>query len=393
MILIAECITGGGVLKAYRCSNVACIALLNILTVVTVHLKNTADTLAASLAGVVNGRACLKSSRIYTEEAELSDKGIGRDLKGKSSKRLAVRAVTLNFLVGAGIDSLNRGNIGGGGHIVNNSVEKLLNALVAVGCSANNRNHLIGDGGFADAFFDLGDGNLVTVEIFLKQFFVLLGNVFHHFLVIFLSNLFHIVGDIGNIDVGSQIVCVNVCLHFNKVDKTLEFILGAYGQLDGHSVALESGVHHIENMIEVGTHNVHLINIDHTGNLVFIGLAPYGFRLGLNAALSAKNRYRTVQHAERTLNFSGEVNVAGGVDDVDAILVLGIAGFPETGGSSRGNGYTSLLLLLHPVHGGGTVVNLTDLMVDSGIVKYALAGSCFTGVDMGHNANISGHFK
>ena len=102
MILIAESIAGGGVLEAYGCGDVACIALLNILTVIAVHLKNTADTLAASLAGVVNGRACLKGSRIDAEEAELAHEGVGCDLEGQSRERLGIRAVTLDFLVGVG---------------------------------------------------------------------------------------------------------------------------------------------------------------------------------------------------------------------------------------------------------------------------------------------------
>ena len=45
----------------------------------------------------------------------------------------------------------------------------------------------------------------------------------------------------------------------------------------------------------------------------------------------------------------------------DAVQTAG-AYLPEGGGSSRGNGDTTLLLLLHPVHGGGTVMYLTNLV-------------------------------
>ena len=45
----------------------------------------------------------------------------------------------------------------------------------------------------------------------------------------------------------------------------------------------------------------------------------------------------------------------GGVDDVDAVAL------PEAGGGGGGDGDAALLLLRHPVHGGGAVMGLTDL--------------------------------
>ena len=51
-------------------------------------------------------------------------------------------------------------------------------------------------------------------------------------------------------------------------------------------------------LIEVGTHDVHLIYISHTGYLVVISLTPNGLRLGLNTALSAENCYRAIEYTE-----------------------------------------------------------------------------------------------
>ena len=51
------------------------------------------------------------------------------------------------------------------------------------------------------------------------------------------------------------------------------------------------------------------------------------------------------------------------------------------------------LLLRHPVHGGGTVVGIADLVVYTGVVQNTLGGSSLTGVDVRHDADISGSLQ
>ena len=85
------------------------------------------------------------------------------------------------------------------------------------------------------------------------------------------------------------------------------------------------------------------------------------------------------------------VCVARGVDDVDTglgELLLGTS--PVAGGGGGGDGDAALLLLRHPVHGGGAVMGLTDLVVDAGVVEDALGGSGLAGVDVSHDADVSG---
>src|SRR5699024_10802495 len=57
----------------------------------------------------------------------------------------------------------------------------------------------------------------------------------------------------------------------------------------------------------------------------------------------------TIEHAQRTLHLDGEVDVAGGVDDVDLVVV------PVSGGRGARDRDSAFLLLRHPVHGAGTV--------------------------------------
>ena len=79
--------------------------------------------------------------------------------------------------------------------------------------------------------------------------------------------------------------------------------------------------------------------------------------------------------------------MSGGVDDIYAMAL------PECGSSSGGNGDTSLLLLLHPVHCRGTIMGLTDLMSSTGVEQNTLGGGGLTSVNVGHNADITGILK
>src|SRR5690606_28604271 len=90
-----------------------------------------------------------------------------------------------------------------------------------------------------------------------------------------------------------------------------------------------------------------------------------------------------VEHAQRPLHLDGEVDVTRGVDEVDLVVA------PEAGGRGRGDGDAAFLLLRHPVHGGGAVVDLTELVVDPGVEQDPLGGGRLTGVDVRHDADVA----
>src|SRR5690606_3647730 len=49
----------------------------------------------------------------------------------------------------------------------------------------------------------------------------------------------------------------------------------------------------------------------------------------------------------------------------------------------------ALLLLLHPVHGGGTVMHFTQLVADAGVEQDALGRGGLAGIDVGHDAEVA----
>ncbi len=75
--------------------------------------------------------------------------------------------------------------------------------------------------------------------------------------------------------------------------------------------------------------------------------------------------------------------MAGGIDDVDAVVV------PEAGRGRGRDGDAALLLLRHPVHGRSSVVDLTHLVGDPRIEQDSLRRRRLTGIDVRHDADIA----
>src|SRR5690606_10406055 len=86
--------------------------------------------------------------------------------------------------------------------------------------------------------------------------------------------------------------------------------------------------------------------------------------------------------------FDSEVHVAGGVDDVEAVLHA-IARLPRRSRGCRCDGDTAFLLLLHPVHGRSAIMGLAHLMVLARVIEDALGRGRLAGIDVSHDAEIT----
>ena len=145
-------------------------------------------------------------------------------------------------------------------------------------------------------------------------------------------------------------------LHADQIDEALEVVLRADRQLDGDRLGAEALHDVVEALEEIGARLVHLVGEDDARNLVLVALAPDRLGLRLDALVGIEHAYRAVEHAQRALDLDGEIDVAGGVDDVEALAV------PEGGRRGRRDGDAALLLLLHPVHGGRALMDFADLV-------------------------------
>ena len=172
-------------------------------------------------------------------------------------------------------------------------------------------------------------------------------------------------------------------LHADEVNQTLKIVFGADRKLDRNRLGAEAVDDVLQTFIEVGARLIHLVGEDDTRNLVLVALAPDGFGLRLNALVGIEHAYCAVEHAQRTLDFDGEVDVAGSVDDVQTLAA------PERSRRSRCDCDAALLLLLHPIHRRGTFVHFADFMALAGVIENALGRRGFTGIDMRHDTEIT----
>ena len=394
MALVAQGVAGGGVLQTHDGGDIAGIHRVDILAVVGVHLQNAAHTLALALGGVQHGGTGRQLTGVNAEEGQAAHIGVGHDLEGQGGKGLVVAGTAILFLLGLGMGTHNSGHIRGSGHIVHDGVQQLLNTLVAVRAAAGDRHHFHGAGGLADGCADLLGRDLLALQIHLHDLVIEHGHSVQQLLAVLLGQIHHILGDRLDADILTQLIVVNISIHLHQIDDTAEGILFSDGQLDGYSIGLQTIVHHVQHVEEVRAGDVHLVDVDHPGDMVVVSLTPHGLRLRLNAALGAHDGDRAVQHAQRTFHFHGKVHVARRVNDVDTRLgELVLAAFPIAGGGRRGDGNTTLLLLLHPVHGGSTLMRLTQLVIHARIVQNTFCGRGLACVDVGHDADISCIFQ
>jgi len=172
----------------------------------------------------------------------------------------------------------------------------------------------------------------------------------------------------------------------DQVDDPGEQLARAERELDRDGLRSEPLADHLEALVEVRAHAVHLVDEDDARHAVAVGLTPYRFGLGLDAAHRVEQGDGAVEHPERALHLHREVHVPRGVDDVDAVLIA--TARPEAGGGGGGDRDPPLLLLLHPVHRGRPLVHLAQLVGAARVVEDPLGSRRLPGIDVGHDADV-----
>ena len=155
------------------------------------------------------------------------------------------------------------------------------------------------------------------------------------------------------------------------------------GSCSTSGVALSRVDHHVDAAEEVRAGAVELVDEAHPRHVVLVRLPPDVLGLRLHAGDTVVDRDRAVEHAQRPLDLDREVDVAGRVDDLDDVAL------PLALGGGGGDGDAALLLLLHPVHDGGALVDLTDLVGDAGVEQDPLGRRRLAGIDVRHDADVA----
>jgi hypothetical protein len=172
-------------------------------------------------------------------------------------------------------------------------------------------------------------------------------------------------------------------LHGDEIDNTGKVTLTSDRKLKDGWFGSEKVDDGINAVVEVGTSAVHLVEEAHTWDLVLVGLTPDSLSLRLDSGNTVENSDGTIEDTKGTLDFKGEVDVTWGVDDVNTVII------PSASGGSGSDGDTTLLFLFHPVHGGSTLVDLTDLVGLSSVEKNTFGGGGLSSINVSHDTDIT----
>ena len=382
----ADGVAGEGVLQAHRRADVAGGDLRQLLPVVGVHPQQAAHALPVAPGHVAHGGAGLDGSRIDTQEHQPADVGVNHDLEGQGRQGFAVQGLADLDGFGAGDGAFDGRHVQGRRQVADDGVEQRVNALAAHRAAAQHRDQLPVDRGVAEGGTEVVGADVLALKVLDEQSLVRLDDLFDHFLAIVVVGLLvfgrnrHQFGGIGHVVAP---IGIHDGLAFNQIDHAAKFVLGPDGHLHRNGVAFQPASNGLDGALVGSADPVHLVDEADAGNVVGVGLAPHGFRLGLHAGHGVQHHDAAVEDAQAPFHFGGEVHVAGGVDDVDLVVA------PVGRGCGGGDGDAPFLLLRHPVHGRGALIHAADLADATGEVEHALGNRGLAGVDMGDEADVT----
>ena len=389
MILSAEGIARADILESYTRTYIASADEINGVLVVGVHLEDTRYTLFLARTRIVYIRTGLQFTGVNSEVAQTSYIRVSSNLECQCCERLGIVGLARSNLFVARVCTFDNWCIHRRRQVRTYGVKHRLHTFVLERRTANNGEDVHAYATLADSGTNLvlGDSSGIR-EVLLHQHVVELGTCLQHLVTPLLS--------LGN-QVGRYILYGILCahrlvvpkngFHFNQINYTLERLLCSDRNLDWARLCTKHFLDLANNVKEVRTRTVHLVDVADTRYAVLVSLTPYGFRLRLYATYCAERSHSTVKDTKRTLYLDREVHVPRSVNQVDLVFVASIV--PVSSGSCRRDRYTTLLLLLHPVHGGSTIVHLADLVGQTRVEQDALRRSCLTGIDVSHNADIA----
>src|SRR5690606_26849842 len=306
-------------------------------------LHHTANALFLPLDRVQHRVARGQHAGINAGKGQGTNERVGRDLERQSGERRFIRSLALVFRCFVAffnvirMDTLNRRNVGRSRQEVDDGIENQRNTLVLERGTQHRRNDFTGNGALTQAGLDLFQGEVTLFQILGHQPFVGLGSGLDHLGAILFSLSLQLGLDLFLTEGHTLVVIVPVDgLHAQQVNLADEVLFGTDLQLQRNRSVTQTLLDLLDYAQEVGTLTVHLVDVDNTRYAVLVGLTPYGLGLRLNAGSTAEHHDSAVEHTQGTLNFDGEVNVTGGIDDVYAVVLVLLRGTLPEGSDSCG---------------------------------------------------------
>ena len=332
---------------------------------------------------------------------------IGLHLEGQRSERTVLVRLAGYLLPVEGL-ALHWRHVERARQIVDHAVEKGLHALVLERRTDEDGGHPYIQRSLTNGGPDLVGFDLLALQIHDHELFVLVGDRLEELLPVLISESTHLLWYLGDLPRRPEVVGVDDGPHLYEINNPLELALRAYRQLHGDGVGPQPVDHRANGLVEVGADAVHLVDESYARYPVLVRLPPDRLGLRLDPGHGVEQRDRTVKHPKAALHLYSEVHVPGRVYNIDTMLIGDAAmdafagtlavlagafdAAPEHGRCGRGYGYAAFALLGHPVHDGVTVVDLAQLVGKARIEQDALRRRRLSGIDMGHDADISDPF-
>ncbi len=208
-------------------------------------------------------------------------------------------------------------------------------------------------------------------------------------LAIFFGLVLEIVGDFDDVPVSAERSSRQTSAFISIRSTTpLKSFSAPIGKLHDDGLRAKARLDHLDRAVEVGADLVHLVDEADARHVVLVGLTPDGFGLRLNTGIGIENA--TAPSSTRSERSTSMVKSTWpGVSMMLKRRILPSSALPERGRRSRRDRDAALLLLLHPVHGGGALMDLADLVRLAGVKEDALGRRRLAGVDVRHDAEIA----
>ena len=230
---------------------------------------------------------------IDAEECQGADKGVGGDLERQRGEGLAVVGLADDALGGFFVraQALNVGHISGRRQIHQAGIKQSLHSFVLEGGAAQHGDNLTLDGADAQASDNFLFAETAFGKVFFQQLVVTFGGDLDNFLVLLFAGVQELGRDFTFLKLAAQAVFKPANrLHSNQVDYTDKIGLVADGHMERNRTGPEAFAHLDDDVVEVGTHTVHLVDKGKARHAVAVGLTPYRLRLGLGRRRRRKRR-------------------------------------------------------------------------------------------------------
>jgi len=381
--LIAEGVAGAGEFEPHHGHDVARLGLVEPRPLVGVQLEDPRHALRLLLGGVVGGLSHLQPAGVDAQEAHAPTLFHHHleHIRAKGFRRVGMplgRLAGLRHMAPDGRHVQRRREVGA------HAVEQRLNPLVAQRGAAEHRHQLQVQGGAPDGRPQLAGAHRGALEEALGDGVVVVRQDFHQTLAVVPDLCRHSVGHRLREHLGSEIfVFPDQGVALDQVHHAIEPVAVEDGQLERQRHGGQLVAHLVHHGEEIGAGAVQLVNEGQPRHVVLVRLVPDRLGLRLHATHRAEDHHRAVQHPQAALHLDGEIHVARGVDELDLVVA------PRETGDRRRDGDAALLLLDHPVHGGGPVVDFADAVDFAAVVENPLRHRRLAGVDVGDDADVA----